>query len=490
MTGLADVYRPSLALITDLYQLTMAQAYWKSGTADKEAAFHLFFRKHPFEGGFTVACGLARVLDHLAHFRFAAEDLAYLATLAGNDARPLFDPAFLRELERLELACDVDAVPEGTVVFPQEPLLRVTGPILQAQILETALLNVVNFESLIATKAARICLAARGEPVIEFGLRRAQGIDGGLSASRAAYVGGCVATSNVLAGRLYGLPVRGTHAHSWIMSFDSELESFVAYAEAQPNNCVFLVDTYDTLEGVRHAIEVGRGMRERGHEMAGIRLDSGDLAYLSTESRRLLDEAGFEKASIVASNDLDEHVISSLKDQDAAIDVWGVGTRLVTGGDQGAIGGVYKLGAVRRPGEPWKHRVKVSEQAVKVSNPGIQQVRRYEGPEGFLADVIWDEDAGFGSDGVMIDPLDPTRRRKLPANAAAADLLVPVVRKGRVVYEPPPAAAARERVRQQLGRLHAGVKRFVNPHQYPVGLTASLFELRSRLVLEARGLLA
>ena len=488
MTRLADVYRPSLALLTDLYELTMAQAYWKSGTAEKEAVFHLYFRRHPFEGGFTIACGLARALDHLAHFRVGAEDLAYLGSLTGNDARPLFDPAFLTELGRLELGCDVDAVPEGTVVFPQEPLLRVKGPILQAQILETVLLNAINFETLIATKAARICLATRGEPVIEFGLRRAQGIDGGLSASRAAYIGGCVATSNVLAGRLYGIPVRGTHAHSWVMSFDSELESFLAYAEAQPNNCVFLVDTYDTIEGIRRAVVAGHRLRERGYEMVGIRLDSGDLAYLSIEARRLLDEAGFPKAQIVASNDLDEGVITSLKDQDAAINVWGVGTRLVTGGNQSALGGVYKLAAVRGPGGPWKHRVKVSEQAVKVSNPGIQQVRRYEGPEGFLADVIWDEDMGFGAEEVMIDPLDPTRRRRLPVNATSADLLIPVVRSGRIVYEPPPVTAARERVRQQLSRLHAGVKRFVNPHQYPVGLTAALFDLRSRLILEARGL--
>ncbi|HSB60156.1 MAG TPA: nicotinate phosphoribosyltransferase [Vicinamibacteria bacterium] len=488
MSRLADLYRPSLALLTDLYQLTMGQAYWKSGTGGQEAAFHLYFRKSPFGGGFAVACGLARALDHLAQFRFREEDLAYLASLPGNDARPLFDPAFLSELGRLELACDVHAVPEGTVVFPQEPLVRVTGPLFQAQLLETALLNIVNFETLIATKAARICLATRGAPVLEFGLRRAQGIDGGLSASRAAYVGGCVATSNVLAGRLHGIPVRGTHAHSWVMSFDGELEAFLAYAAAQPNNCVFLVDTYDTLEGVRRAIQAGRRLRERGHELAGVRLDSGDLAYLSLEARRLLDEAGFPQASIVASNDLDEGVIVSLEDQDAAIDVWGVGTRLVTGGDEPALGGVYKLAAVRRPGEPWRHRVKVAEQAVKVSNPGIQQVRRFESPDGFLADVIWDEDAGFGPEGIMIDPLDPTRRRPLPAGASWSDLLVPVLRGGRVVYEPPPAAAARERVREQLARLHPGVKRFVHPHQYPVGLTASLFELRSRLLLEARGL--
>jgi len=488
MSGLADLYRPSLSLLTDLYQLTMAEAYWKSRTADKEAVFHLYFRRNPFDGGFTVACGLARALDHLAQFRFDPPDLAYLGSLAGNDGRPLFDPAFLAELGRLALSCDVDAVPEGTVVFPQEPLLRVTGRILEAQLLETALLNVVNFETLVATKAARVCLAARGKPVVEFGLRRAQGIDGGLSASRAAYVGGCSATSNVLAGRLYGIPVRGTHAHSWVMSFDGELEAFRAYADAQPNNCVFLVDTYDTVQGVRNAIEVGRSLRERGHEMAGIRLDSGDLAYLSQEARRLLDEAGFPRAQIVASNDLDEDVIASLEDQEARIDVWGVGTRLVTGGDQPALGGVYKLGAVRAPGGTWQHRVKVSEQAIKTSNPGVQQVRRFTSPRGFEADVIWDETAGFGEEAIMIDPLDPTRRKRLPADAAPADLLVPVVRGGRAVYEPPPPAAARERVREQMERLHPGVKRFVNPHQYPVGLTPSLFELRSRLVLAARGM--
>jgi nicotinate phosphoribosyltransferase len=253
MTRLADLYRPSLALATDLYQLTMAQAYRHAGRSGEEAVFHLFFRANPFGGGFAVACGLARALDYLAGFRFTPEDLAFLGGLAGNDARPLFRPDFLRELAQLRLACDVDAVPEGTVVFPYEPLVRVRGPILHAQLVETALLNFVNFETLIATKAARVSLAARGDEVIDFGLRRAQGPDGGLSASRAAYVGGATATSNVLAGRLFGLPVRGTHAHSWVMAFDSEAEAFEAWAEAQPNNAVFLVDTYDTLEGVRRA---------------------------------------------------------------------------------------------------------------------------------------------------------------------------------------------------------------------------------------------
>jgi nicotinate phosphoribosyltransferase len=487
MTRLGDVYRTSLTLLTDLYQLTMAQAYWSSGTADKEAAFHLFFRKNPFDGGFAVACGLARALDCLSAFRFSADDLDYLASLVGNDEKPLFKPAFLRELASLELRCDVDAVPEGTAVFPHEPLMRVRGPILQAQLIETVLLNVVNFETLIATKAARVCLAARGDSVIDFGLRRAQDIDGGLSASRAAYVGGCTGTSNVLAGRLFGIPVRGTHAHSWVMSFASEQEAFDAYAEAQPNNCILLVDTYSTLPGVRHAVETGRRLRERGYRLEGIRLDSGDLAYLSVEARKILDAEGFTETAIVASNDLDEHVIASLKEQGAAITVWGVGTRLVTGGDEAALGGVYKLGAVRAPGDEWQHRVKVSEQAIKTTNPGIQQVRRFETEAGFLADVIYDEDQGLPGEAVLVDPVDPTRLKRIPPEARATDLLEPVVRAGRVVRETPPLEAARARAADQLTRLHPGITRFVNPHEYPVGLSAELHELKMRLVLDARG---
>jgi nicotinate phosphoribosyltransferase len=488
MVRLADVYRPSLALSTDLYQLTMAQAYRHSGRADEEAVFHLFFRKNPFGGGFTVACGLARALDFLAGFHFAAEDIAYLERLTGNDGRPLFERAFLRELAELRLRCDVDAVPEGTVVFPYEPLVRVRGPILHAQLVETALLTFVNFETLIATKAARVCLAARGDDVVDFGLRRAQGPDGGLSASRAAYVGGCSGTSNVLAGRLFGLPVRGTHAHSWVMAFDTEVEAFEAWARAQPNNGSFLVDTYDTLEGVRHAAATALRLRQRGHEPIGIRLDSGDLAYLSIEARKILDAAGLESVRIMASNDLDEHLIASLKEQGARIDVWGVGTRLVTGGDESALGGVYKLGAVRQPGRPWQHRVKVSEQAAKTSNPGVQQVRRFSSPSGFVADVIFDEETGLPDSPVVVDPLDPTRRKRIPPGTPAEDVLVPVLRAGRPAYEPPPLEATRARARDGIARLHPGIKRFVNPHQYPVGLALELHELKTRLVLAARGL--
>ena len=262
------------------------------------------------------------------------------------------------------------------MVFPPEPLVRVRGPIIQGQLIETPLLNLVNFQTLIATKAARVCHAAGSDSVVEFGLRRAQGIDGSLSASRAAYVGGCAATSNLLAGRLLGIPVRGTHAHSWIMFFDSEREAFREYARAMPNNCVLLVDTYDTIEGVRKAVETGRWLREQGHEMIGIRLDSGDLAYLSIEARKILDEAGFPEAAILASNELDERIIASLKQQGARIDRWGVGTRLVTGHEQPALGGIYKLAAVREDGGAWDYKLKLSEQAIKVSYPGILQVRR------------------------------------------------------------------------------------------------------------------
>ncbi len=284
---------PATALLTDLYQLTMAYGYWKTGRDQQEAVFHLFYRHNPFRGGFAIAAGLADAVDYLRNLRFTPEDLGYLGSLTGRDGRALFEARFLEFLGNLRLTCDIDAVPEGTVVFPHEPLLRVRGPILEGQILETALLNQINFQTLIATKAARVCLAARGEPVLEFGLRRAQGIDGALTASRAAYLGGCDATSNVLAGKIYGIPVRGTHAHSWVMSFDTEREAFQAYAEAMPHNCVFLVDTYDTLKGVREAIGVGRWLRQHGHELAGIRLDSGDLAWLSVEARKLLDRAGF-----------------------------------------------------------------------------------------------------------------------------------------------------------------------------------------------------
>ena len=488
--ALRQIYRHSLALLTDLYQLTMAYGYWKLGRADQQAVFNLFFRSHPFGGGYTVAAGLGHVLEFLDGLRFDEGDVAYLGELRGNDDKPLFETKFLHYLRGLKIECDIDAIPEGTVVFPHEPLVRVRGPLLQCQMLETPLLNMINFQTLVATKAARICAAARGDAVLEFGLRRAQGIDGALSASRAAYIGGCAATSNVLAGKLFGIPVRGTHAHSWVMSFDDELESFDAYAGAMPNNCVFLVDTYDTLAGVRNAVEIGRRLRERGHEMVGVRLDSGDFAYLSIEARKILDAAGFDKAAIVASNELDEHTIDSLKRQGATISIWGVGTRLATAFDEPALGGVYKLTALGMPDGTWQDKVKLSEQAVKTSTPGILQVRRYSGESGFVADMIYDERHGVDGREVIVDPGDYTRRRAIPEGLQHTDLLVPVLRGGEQVYESPPLSEMRARTQAQLAALHPGVRRFTNPHRYPAGLELSLHEHKTKLILEARGMLS
>ncbi len=487
MDTVHQLYGQSLALLTDLYQLTMAYGYWKLGMAEREAVFCLQFRKNPFQGGYSIACGLHSAIAYLQQLRFDATDVDYLAGLHGNDGKPLFEGGFLEYLRTLEFRCDVDAIPEGTAVFPYEPLVRVCGPLLQMQLVETPLLNLVNFETLIATKAARICQAAQGEPVLEFGLRRAQGPDGGITASRAAYVGGCVGTSNVLAGKLFGIPIKGTHAHSWVMVFEDELEAFEQYAEAMPNNCVFLVDTYNTLEGVRRAVTVGRRLREQGHRMVGVRLDSGDLAYLSIEARRILDEAGFTDAAILASNDLDEQVISSLKAQGAAINTWGVGTRLATAYDQPALGGVYKLTAIRAEDGSWQHRVKLSEEIGKVSIPGILQVRRFRQDGQFVADAIYDEITGPQEPHGITDPTDIARRKTVDPNTPSEDLLTPIFRAGRAVYRVPALEEVRERTRTQLASLHPGIKRFLNPHRYPAGLEQSLHTLRTELVLRARG---
>ncbi|MBS4073195.1 MAG: nicotinate phosphoribosyltransferase, partial [Algoriphagus sp.] len=405
-----DLYQSNLVLLTDFYQLTMAYAYWKSGKGEQEAVFNLFFRKNPFEGGFTLAAGLDYVVDFCKNFKFEAEDLSYLREMKQKDGSPVFESGFLDYLKGLKFTCDIDAVEEGTVVFPNAPLIRVKGPLIQCQLLETPLLNIINFQTLIATKAARINLAAQGAPVLEFGLRRAQGIDGALAASRASYIGGCTSTSNVMAGKLFGIPVSGTHAHSWIMSFETEIEAFEAYAEAFPDQCVFLVDTYETLHGVKNAIKVGEILRSKGKEMVGIRIDSGDLAYYSVQARQLLDEAGFPNAKIVASNDLDEHIISSLKTQDAAIDVWGVGTKLVTAFDQPALGAVYKLSAVKNAEGVWEPKVKISQQSLKINVPGIHTIKRYFSNGKAVADMIYLEGQEIDPKGVVIiDPNDATR---------------------------------------------------------------------------------
>ncbi|NVJ87297.1 MAG: nicotinate phosphoribosyltransferase [Algoriphagus sp.] len=483
-----DLYQGSLALLTDFYQLTMAYAYWKAGKGEQEAVFNLFFRKHPFQGGFTVAAGLEYVVDYCRNFHFEKKDIEYLAGMKSPDGSPQFEKGFLDYLENLHFSCDIDAVEEGTLVFPNAPILRVKGPLIQCQLLETPLLNILNFQTLIATKAARITLAAKGEPVLEFGLRRAQGIDGALAASRAAYIGGCTSTSNVMAGKLFGIPVSGTHAHSWIMSFESELEAFEAYAEAFPDQCVFLVDTYDTIQGIKNAIKVGEILRSKGKEMIGIRIDSGDLAYFSNQAREMLDAAGFPDAKIVASNDLDEYIIASLKSQEASINVWGVGTKLVTAFDQPALGAVYKLAAVKDEKGFWQPKIKVSQQSLKINIPGIHNVKRYYSQGKAVADMIFLEDQEINPRGtVIIDPLDPTRRKRImPAFYQGEDLLKPIFSKGKVIYSCPPIQQIRQRTKDQLAAFDKTHKRLVNPHIYPVGLEENLHHLRMDLVLKAK----
>ena len=394
---LSRIYRPRFGLLTDLYQLTMAYGYWREGLHERESVFHLFYRQPPFDGHYALFSGLDTALALLENFRFDVDDAQYLGSLRDNNGEALFPESFINYLQRLRFTGKVEALPEGSVAFPFEPMLQITAPLLQAQLIETALLNVINFSTLITTKAARIVAAAQGDPVIEFGLRRAQGIDGGLTASRAAYIGGATGTSNVWAGRFYGIPVKGTHAHSWVMVFGDELAAFRAYAQALPGNCIFLVDTYDTIEGVRHAIQVGKELRQYSYALNGIRLDSGELAELSITARRLLDEAGFPDTSIVASNDLDEYRIRELKERGAQIGVWGVGTRLVTAYDQPALGGVYKLAALRSPEGYWQYRLKKSEQLIKINNPGRLQVRRYRNAAGRLVASVLHDPLRFGS---------------------------------------------------------------------------------------------
>jgi len=467
------LYRPSLSLLTDLYQLTMAAGYHRAGLHNRRATFHLTFRKPPYGSAVAVAAGLGPALDYLERWSFDDEDLGYLSGLTGNDGAPLFGESFLRLLVETRMSCDIDAIPEGTVVAAHAPLVRVRGPLLQAQIVETALLNIINFQTLIATKAARVCHAAGPEgTVLEFGLRRAQGIDGALSASRAAYVGGVHGTSNVLAGRLHGMPVKGTHAHAWVMVFEDEAESFARYAAAMPNNCVFLVDTYDTLRGVERAISVGHRLRAQGHELVGIRLDSGDLAALSIGARKLLDGAGFPEAAIVASNDLDEHRIAALRAAGAPITVWGVGTRLATGHPKPALGGVYKLSAIEDDAGIEQDRIKLSQTAAKVSNPGVQQVRRTIDPA-----------TGRFAGDVLYDVRSPGTLPPLPSGSDH-DLLVPILRSGQRVEgaETPPLDVIRARTRAQLARLPEGCLSLTEPVPYPLTLEAGLAARKAALM--------
>ena len=483
--------RNEYELLTDLYQLTMAQGYWETGQGATQACFHAYFRDYPFRGGYAVACGFDQLAELIDDFAFTQDDVDYLASLDAPGGGKLFRPEFLEHLRTFRLRVDIDAPAEGTIVFPHEPLVRVMGPIMDCQLIETALLNCVNFETLIATKAARVCLAAHGAPVAEFGLRRAQGAGGGMWASRAAVVGGCASTSNVLAGKRYGLPVSGTHAHSWVMSFPDELSAFRAYAQEFPHNCVLLVDTYNVEQGIENAITVGLEMRQRGQRLAGIRIDSGDLAWLAKMARRMLDAAGLADCGIVLSNDLDEYTIQSILDEGAPATSWGVGTKLACAFDQPTLGGVYKLSATRAPGQTeWTDRLKISESAAKLTVPGVLDVRRYYHDDGHIAgDMVFDVNAGVGKREVIVDPLDSLRQKNLSGKRFET-LLSPLARNGEVVLDQAHRSAieAQRRCREGLASLDESQKRMLNPHTYPVGLEYGLCERRRALVGKLRGI--
>lgn len=468
---LAAVYRERFALVADLYHLTMAYGSWKNKLHQRRAAFQLYYRRNPYAHPYAIVAGLGLVIEYLQQFRFTVEDIHYLGSLKGADGQPLFEIGFLNYLQRLEFQCDVHAIPEGTAVLPNHPLIRVEGPLLQAQIIESALLSLVNFSTLIATKAARVVQAAQGDQVLEFGLRRAQGLDGALTASRAAYIGGCHATSNLLAGKYYRIPVRGTHAHSWVMSYGDELNAFRSFAQAMPNNCIFLVDTYDTLNGIKCAIEVGQELRAMGHTLQGIRLDSGDLAALSITARRMLDEAGFTETAIVASDSLDETSIAALKNKGCAVNVWGVGTELATGGTQAALGGVYKLAAIQDEEDEWQYRIKKSEDLYKMSTPGRHQVRRYRDEQGkVLADVLYDATQAGPSGEYWI--AQTQEWRPLPSPTQTEDLLVPIFKAGKLIYDTPDVHQVRSHALAQQALFQLAQEHF------SYGLDRYLYDLK------------
>ena len=471
------------ALLTDLYQLTMVGGYVKEGKVDQWANFDYFFRKIPDQGGFCIVAGLEDVIRYLKTLHFTQKDLSYL------ERTGLFTKDFLLYLKDFKFTGHIWAIPEGTIVFPHEPLIRVTAPLPEAQLIETTILNIMNFQTLIATKAARIRHAAQNDPVVDFGLRRAHGPDGALMASRAAYVGGIEGTSNVLAGQIYGIPIRGTHAHSWVESFPSELDAFRAYARVYPDSCVLLVDTYDTLRsGVPNAIRVGKELQEKGYRLQGIRLDSGDLAYLSKEARKMLDEAGLEDTVIVASSDLDEWLIESLKRQGAKIDLWGVGTRLVTSYSTPALGGVYKLTALDENGKKMVPKIKRSDNPEKITNPGVKKLVRVFDRRGQMrGDVLFleEEELPRGRSFRVYHPMFAHVFKKYPRHFTMEELLVPVFHQGELVYECPSLHKIRGHTLAGLEHLDDAYKRFHNPHTYHVSLSTKLFKTKQRLLKKA-----
>ncbi len=469
----------NLTMMTDLYELTMMNGYWRYGMAKNVAVFDLFYRKQGDETAHAVAAGLEQAIEYIRSLHFSAEDIAYLRSLN------TFDEGFLALLKDFRFTGDIDAVPEGTIVFPTEPIVRVSAPMIEAQLVETALLNIINHQTLIATKASRVVQAAQGGGVLEFGLRRAQGPDAGIYGARASIIGGCVATSNVLTGQMYDIPVRGTHAHSWVMSFGSELEAFRAYAEVFPHECLLLVDTYDTLKsGVPNAITVFKELRARGIEPSGIRLDSGDLAYLSRTARKMLDDAGFPNARIFASGDLDEEVIWDLKAQGAAIDVWGVGTRMITSQNNPALGGVYKLAAEEVNGE-LVPRIKISENPAKITNPGKKKVLRIYSREDrhALADLIALHDEVYdASEPLTIFDPENTWKRMTLTDYTLRELLVPIFRGGEQVYRSPDLHCIAAYARDELDTFWSEYKRLHRPQRYKVDLSQRLYDLKQSLL--------
>jgi nicotinate phosphoribosyltransferase len=473
------------ALLTDFYELTMAAGYLEQGKASDTAAFDLYFRQNPFNGGYSIAAGLEDAVHSIMECRFGKEDLQYLEMQTSAKGTPVFPKKFLEYLASFQFMGNVRAVPEGTVVFPNEPLLQVEGNLIECQVLESILLCHVNFQTLVATKAARVWEASNHGTFIEFGLRRAQGPDGALSACRAAYIGGADSTSNVLGAARLGIPARGTHAHSWIQSFDSELEAFQAYASSFPDACVLLVDTYDTMHsGLPNAIRVAKELQRQGHSLAGIRIDSGNLAILSREARKMLDAESLEHVKIVVSNDLDEFAISDILAQGGRIDIWGVGTRLVTGFGEGgcALGGIYKM--VAHNGQP---KIKFSSDPEKTTNPGLKEIIRIYNQDGFMdADVLADasEDLRTGET-IIVDLNDPLHREKLDSDRRE-ELLVPIVESGRIVYTFPSLDQIRSHRELQLSRLHEEHKRLQNPNEYKVALTERLWLQKEKLSKQIR----
>lgn len=478
--------KENLTLLTDLYELTMMQAYFKNKNKNETVIFDAFYRENPFGSGYAICCGIEQIVDYINNLHFEKSDIDYLKSLN------IFDDDFIEYLENFKFSGDIYAIPEGSVMFPREPVLKIIAPIMEAQLIETAVLNIFNHQSLIATKASRVCYAAQGDGVMEFGLRRAQGPDAGTYGARAAVIGGCAATSNVLAGKLFNIPVKGTHAHSWIMSFEDEYSAFKEYAKLYPNACILLVDTYDTLKsGVPNAIRVFKEMRKEGVKLKnyGIRLDSGDLAYLSKEARRMLDEEGFNDAVISASNDLDENLIESLKlQQGAEITSWGVGTHLITAKDCPSFGGVYKLAAIMKNGE-FLPKIKLSENTEKVSNPGNKKIIRiYEKKHCKIkADLIClnDEVYNENEDFTLFDPKEPWKKTTLKAGTyTLRELMIPLFVKGKCVYEKRETMEIREYAMSELDTLWSEARRLVNPHKIYVDLSEKLYNIKIKLLKE------